>query len=138
MKLRSTFFALSLSALVFIGTSAVAHAQQSETVAFTVNNTVTIGSKTLQPGRYSIHAYGESRALVVRDAATNRFVTFVLPTSVDQGNGQLASLELNRDDEGAEAIRSVYFPAESRTYYFKAPQAGMRTTVAAVAIRTLR
>ena len=120
MVSNKKFFTSTLAALVVFGPLAVgkAQAQQpTESISFTVAQTVTVGGHELAPGRYTVQPSSSNGTLIIRRADTKQFVTFVLPVSRDLEDGERAAVKLI-DRGGASAVASVYFPENGRAYYF--------------------
>jgi hypothetical protein len=110
---------LTLAAVVAFGVlGSKAFAQNAtETVSFTVTQTVTVGGHELAPGRYTVRPSASSNALLITRADDHKFVTFVLPVSNDLGRGDDPAVNLVETGAGA-VVSSVYFPDYGRAYYF--------------------
>ena len=119
MVFNKRFATTTLAALVAFGALASnrAQAQDPESVSFTVKQAINVGGHELAPGRYTVRPSRDNGTLVITRAADQRFVTFVLPTSKDLGQGETPAVKLVNYN-GATALESVYFPDNGRAYYF--------------------
>ena len=114
------FFMSTLAALIVFGALTVSKAQAqqpTESISFTVTQTVKVGGHELTPGRYTVQPSSSNGTLIIRRADNKEFVTFVLPVSRDLENGESAAVKLI-DRDGGSAVASVYFPENGRAYYF--------------------